>query len=265
MSENGAAHRHVDLGGPRDARAHHRPCFPFPVDPSGSTTRLRAAALRLRDCIEALAGDTDEWHDGTWTVVHPGRPWTGHGTGSGSPASTVEGMTAAAKKRTGPGGAGTPAEKGRDRVVASNRRARYDYDVLETFECGLVLQGSEVKSLREGRIALQDAFARIDGGEAWLFGVHVPPYAHATGFGAHEPDRRRKLLLHRRQIDELLGRTKQQSLTLIPLSIYFKDGRAKVELALARGRRRYDKRHAIAARDAGRDAAREARAATRGR
>ncbi len=150
-------------------------------------------------------------------------------------------------------------------MVASNRRARHDYDILETFECGIVLQGSEVKSLRDGKIALQDAYARVDDGEVWLFGVHVPPYAHAAGFGAHEPDRRRKLLLHRRQIDELVGRTQQQSLTLVPLSIYFKDGRAKVELALARGRRTYDKRHAIAARDAGREAAREARAAVRGR
>jgi SsrA-binding protein len=97
----------------------------------------------------------------------------------------------------------------------------------------------------------------------WLFGVHVQPYAQAYGFGAHEPDRRRKLLLHRRQIDEWMGRSQQQSLTMVPLSIYFKDGRAKVELALARGRRQYDKRHAIAARDAGREAAREARAASK--
>jgi SsrA-binding protein len=150
-------------------------------------------------------------------------------------------------------------------VVASNRRARYDYDILETMECGLVLQGSEVKSLRAGRISLQDSYARIIDGELWLFGVHVPPYAQAIGFGAHEPDRRRKLLVHRRQLDEWMGRSQQQSLTMVPLSIYFKDGRAKVELALARGRRRYDKRHAIASRDANREALREARAATKGR
>lgn len=148
-------------------------------------------------------------------------------------------------------------------MIASNRRARHDYDIVDTTECGIVLQGSEVKSLREGRIALQDAYARIVDGEVWLFGVHVPPYAQATGFGAHEPDRRRKLLLHRRQIDEWMGKSQQQSLTLVPLSVYFKDGRAKVELALARGRRRYDKRRAIAARDAARDTEREARAATR--
>lgn len=179
-------------------------------------------------------------------------------------------MMAAAKKRgvasparPAGGKASQPGEQHRSRPVASNRRARYDYDILDTVECGIVLQGSEVKSLRGGRISLQDSFARIIDGEMWLYGVHVPPYAQANGFGAHEPDRRRKLLLHRRQIDEWMGRTQQQSLTLVPLSIYFTDGRAKVEIALARGRKRYDKRHAIAARDAGREAAREARAAMR--
>jgi len=147
------------------------------------------------------------------------------------------------------------------RTVARNRRARHEYDILETYECGIALQGSEVKSLRAGRVTLADAYARIEGGEAWLLGMHVPPYEHASGFGAHDPERRRKLLLHRSQIDELMGRTQQQSLTLVPLSVYFKEGRAKVELALARGRRLYDKRHAIAARDAEREGAREARAA----
>ncbi|MGH9079341.1 MAG: SsrA-binding protein SmpB [Acidimicrobiales bacterium] len=151
-----------------------------------------------------------------------------------------------------------------DRLVASNRRARHDYEIIDTIECGLVLQGSEVKSLRAGRIALQDTYARIIDGEMWLFGVHVPPYPQANGFGAHEPDRRRKLLLHRRQLDEWMGRSQQQSLTMVPLSIYFKDGRAKAELALARGRRRYDKRRAIASRDADREAAREARAVSKG-
>jgi SsrA-binding protein len=173
----------------------------------------------------------------------------------------------AAKKKKGGAGSGTVASakapSDDNRVVASNRRARHDYEILESIECGIALQGSEVKSLRAGRIALQDAYARIIDGEMWLFGVHVPPYAQANGFGAHEPDRRRKLLLHRRQIDEWMGRSQQQSLTMVPLSIYFRDGRAKVELALARGRRQYDKRHAIATRDASREAAREARAATR--
>ena len=178
---------------------------------------------------------------------------------------------AAAKKKSaattgGRGSAKAPgkqADREANRVVASNRRARHDHEIIDTTECGIVLQGSEVKSLRAGRIALQDSYARIIDGEMWLFGVHVPPYAQANGFGAHEPDRRRKLLLHRRQIDEWMGRSQQQSLTMVPLSIYFKDGRAKVELALARGRRQYDKRHAIATRDAGREAAREARAASK--
>ncbi len=146
-----------------------------------------------------------------------------------------------------------------DRTVASNRRARHDYDILETFECGIVLQGSEVKSLREGKAQLSDAYARVDDGELWLIGMHVPPWLFATGFGAHDPDRRRKLLVHRKQIDELMGRTQQQALTLVPLSLYFKDGKAKVQLALARGRRLHDKRQAILSREADREAARAAR------
>ncbi|HLI73939.1 MAG TPA: SsrA-binding protein SmpB [Acidimicrobiales bacterium] len=168
-------------------------------------------------------------------------------------------MAAAAK---GPGRRGSrraaDADTPAPRPVARNRRARHEYDIVEVYECGIALQGSEVKSLRAGRVSLADSYARVEGGEAWLLGVHIPPYQHAAGFGAHEPDRRRKLLLHRSEIDELMGRTQQQSLTLVPLSIYFKDGRAKVELALARGRRLYDKRHAIATRDAEREAAREA-------
>ena len=153
-----------------------------------------------------------------------------------------------------------------DRFAAQNRRARHDYFVLETFECGLALQGSEVKSLREGKAQLRDAYARVVKGEVWLLGVHVPPYAFAQGFGSHDPDRPRKLLLHRKEIDELMGRTQQESLTLVPLSVYFKDGMAKVELALAKGRRRYDKRQAIAARDAQREAERAmAQARRRGR
>ena len=143
-----------------------------------------------------------------------------------------------------------------DRVVASNRRARHDYELLETFECGIVLQGSEVKSLREGKAQLSEAYARVDDGEMWLFQMHIPPWQYATGFGAHDPDRKRKLLLHRSQIDELLGKTQQQPLTLIPVSLYFKDGRAKVQIALAKGRRLYDKRNLIMSRDAEREAAR---------
>jgi len=142
------------------------------------------------------------------------------------------------------------------RPVAQNRRARHDYDILDTFEAGIVLVGSEVKSLREGKAQLRDSYARVQDGEVWLYGVHIPPYSFASGFGATDPDRRRKLLLHRRQIDEISKRTTQDPLTMVPLSVYFKDGRAKVDLALAKGRRRYDKRHAIAERDANREAER---------
>ena len=152
-------------------------------------------------------------------------------------------------------------ERGSDRTVATNRRARREYEFLETYECGIVLQGSEVKSLREGKAQINEAYARVDDGEMWLFQMHIPPWQYSTGFGSHDPDRKRKLLLHRAQIDELVGKTQQQSLTLIPASLYFRDGRAKVELALAKGRRLYDKRHAIATRDMERDAAREARSA----
>jgi SsrA-binding protein len=172
----------------------------------------------------------------------------------------------AAAKGPGRRGHSVAAKRAGDagtRLVARNRRARHDYELLETYECGIVLQGSEVKSLRAGEVSIADAYARIEDGEAWLVGAHIAPYDHAAGFGAHDPDRRRKLLLHRYQIDELLGRTERQSLTLVPLSVYFRDGRAKVEIALARGRRKYDKRQAIAARDAERDAAREAARAAR--
>lgn len=149
------------------------------------------------------------------------------------------------------------------RPVATNRKARHDYDILERFEAGMVLHGTEVKSLREGKVQLRDSYARVDGGEVWLHGVHISPYLFTAGFGSVDPDRARKLLLHRRQIDELGARVAQQSLTLVPLAIYFKDGRAKVELGLARGRRTYDKRHAMAARDADREAARAAAAGRR--
>ncbi|MBV8385545.1 MAG: SsrA-binding protein SmpB [Acidimicrobiia bacterium] len=142
------------------------------------------------------------------------------------------------------------------KVVASNRRARHDYDILETYECGIVLTGSEVKSIRDGKIQLKDSYARVQDGEMWLHGVHVSPYVYAHGADGHDPDRARKLLLHRAEIDELTGRTQQESLTLVPLSVYFKDGRAKIELGLARGRHHYDKRQAIAKRDADREAER---------
>jgi SsrA-binding protein len=161
---------------------------------------------------------------------------------------------AAAREAAGTGG---------DRRVATNRRARHDYDLLETLEAGIVLQGSEVKSLREGKAQLSDAYARVSDGELWLFGMHIPPWQFATGVGAHDPDRRRKLLVHRKQIDELMGKTQQQALTLIPTALYFRGGKAKVELALAKGRRLHDKRQLILSRDAEREAARASRNAER--
>jgi SsrA-binding protein len=135
-------------------------------------------------------------------------------------------------------------------LVAQNRRARHDYDVLATYEAGIVLAGSEVKSMRDGKVSLRDSYARVQEGEVWLHGMHVSPYLRAGAFGAVDPDRSRKLLLHRREIDELARETQQGPLTLVPLSAYFKDGRVKVELALARGRKEYDKRRAIAEREA---------------
>ena len=159
------------------------------------------------------------------------------------------------KKRPGGATARADAERG-IRRVAQNRRARHDYEILETYECGIALSGAEVKSLRLGHVALQDAYARVDDGEVWLVGARIAPYEYASGYGRFDPDRARKLLLHRDEIDELAGQVAQKALTLVPLSIYFKDGRAKVELALARGRRLYDKRHAIAERDASREAQR---------
>jgi len=155
------------------------------------------------------------------------------------------------------------AARAQDRTVATNRRARHEYEILERIECGIVLQGSEVKSLREGAAQIADGYARVDDGELWLYQTHVPPWRTGVGFSAHDPDRRRKLLVHRRQLDELLGRTRTQPLTLIPLRLYFTGGRVKVELAVARGKRLYDRRQALARRDAERDMARAARGAER--
>ena len=143
------------------------------------------------------------------------------------------------------------------RLIASNRRARHDYAILDTVEAGLVLTGSEVKSLREAKVQLADAFARFEDGECWLEGVHITPWAFAGGAAMVNPDRRRKLLLHRDELEELRDRVQRERLTLVPLSMYFKDGRAKVDLAVAKGRRHEDKRQAIAERDAVREAERE--------
>jgi len=141
-----------------------------------------------------------------------------------------------------------------DQTVITNRKARHDYFVLDTYECGIVLRGAEVKSIRNGRANLQDGYARISDGEVWLHGMHVSPYEFSRG--ELDPVRPRKLLLHHRQIDELARALENKGTTLVPLRVYFKDGRAKVELALARGKRAYDKRQALAERDAKREAER---------
>lgn len=143
-------------------------------------------------------------------------------------------------------------ERGR-KVIAVNRRARHDYSIEDTFEAGIVLQGTEVKSLRAGRASLVDGYGEVRDGEVWLLGVHIPEYDQGT-WTNHEPRRPRKLLLHRAEISRLIGKTKQSGLTLVPLQMYFKDGRAKVEIALAKGKKAYDKRQDIAAREARRDA-----------
>jgi SsrA-binding protein len=146
-----------------------------------------------------------------------------------------------------------------DRVVASNRRARHDYEIIETLECGLVLTGSEVKSLREGNAQIAEAYARVEDGELWLFQSHIPPWAYSVGFGSHDPDRKRKLLVHHHELIRLVDKTKTQPLTIVPIKMYFKDGRAKIEIALAKGRKQHDKRQAIAERDASREIARSIR------
>jgi SsrA-binding protein len=145
-------------------------------------------------------------------------------------------------------------EKGRT-LVAQNRRARHDYHIEDTVEAGLVLTGTEVKSLREGRASLVDGYAAEKDGEIWLHNVHIPEYTQGT-WTNHEPRRARKLLLHREQIRKLSNKTQETGLTLVPLALYFKDGYAKVEIGLARGKRSYDKRQALAEREAKRDAAR---------
>lgn len=141
-------------------------------------------------------------------------------------------------------------------VVAANRRARRDYDILQTLECGIVLTGSEAKSLRESKADIAETYATVLGGELWLVGMHISPYSHSASAFGHEPDRRRKLLAHRDEIDKLSARLDRERLTLIPLAIYFLKGRAKVNIALARGRKQHDRRQAIAERDAVREAQR---------
>jgi SsrA-binding protein len=154
-------------------------------------------------------------------------------------------------------------ERGR-RNIAQNRKARHDYSVLDTYEAGVALMGTEVKSLRLGRASLVDSFATIDDGEVWLRGLHIPEYTHGS-WTNHEPRRNRKLLLHRDEIERLIGKTREGGLTLVPLSLYFRDGKVKLELALARGKRDYDKRQDLAKRDADREISRAYGRAAKGR
>ena len=144
-----------------------------------------------------------------------------------------------------------PREQG-VKVIARNRRARHDYHIEDTIEAGLVLTGTEVKSLRAGRASLTEAFAQISGDELWLHGLHIPEYAQGT-WTNHDPRRTRKLLLHRKEIDRLASQVAERGFTIVPLSLYFSGGKAKVELALARGKRTYDKRRDLAQRDAARE------------
>ena len=139
--------------------------------------------------------------------------------------------------------------------MATNRKARHDYHIEDTYEAGLVLTGTEVKSLRMGRASLVDGYATIDHGEAWLEGVHIPEYTEGT-WTNHAVRRKRKLLLHKAEIERLIGKTKESGLTLVPLQLYFSNGKAKVEIALARGKREYDKRHTLRAKQDAREAQR---------
>ncbi len=149
------------------------------------------------------------------------------------------------------------AEQGK-KIIASNRRARHEYTIEDTVEAGLVLTGTEVKSLRAGRATLTEGFGQITDNEAWLHGVHIPEYTQGT-WTNHEPRRTRKLLMHRKEIDRLSSSIRERGLTLVPLSLYFLDGKVKIELGLARGKRTYDKRHELAKRDAAREVERELR------
>jgi SsrA-binding protein len=154
-------------------------------------------------------------------------------------------------------------EKGR-KVIAQNRRARHDYTILDTYEAGVALVGTEVKSLREGRASMADAFANIDDGEVWLRNLHIPEYSLGS-WTNHAPRRSRKLLLHRNEIDRLYGKIREGGLTLVPLSLYFNDGKVKCEIALARGKKDYDKRADMAKRDADREMQRAIGRAAKGR
>ena len=153
-----------------------------------------------------------------------------------------------------------PEKDAEGRIIADNRKALHDYHVIETFEAGVVLLGTEVKSIREGSVNLRDSYARLDNGEVWLLNMHVGPYSH-SGYASHEERRQRKLLLHRSEIRKLTGKVAEKGLTLVPLRMYFKDGRVKVALALAKGKQLHDKRETIRRREVDR----ETRAAVKAR
>jgi SsrA-binding protein len=145
-----------------------------------------------------------------------------------------------------------PRDTSKDRFAAQNRKARHDFFIEDTLDAGMVLTGTEVKSLRQGRCSLVDAYAVLQDGEAWLMGAHIPEYTEGT-WNNHTPRRQRKLLLHKAEIVRLIGKTKESGLALVPLQLYFKDGHAKVEIALAKGRKAHDKRQALSERDARRE------------
>ena len=142
-------------------------------------------------------------------------------------------------------------------TIATNRSARHDFFIEDTFEAGIVLRGSEVKSLRESKVQVVEAFGLLDGGEIWLHNLHIAPYSHSQSHSGHDPLRRRKLLMHRREIDRIEARLKQERLSIVPLRLYFKEGRAKIEIGLGKGKKNVDKRQDIAKRDADREAQRE--------
>lgn len=150
-----------------------------------------------------------------------------------------------------------------DQTVTLNRKAMHDYEILERYEAGIALTGSEIKSVRAGKVSLQEAYARPENGEVWLIGAHIAEYASASHFGRHDPRRRRKLLLHKSEIREIEKAVEQKGLTLVPLRLYLKRGKAKLEIGVARGRRQYDKRQAIARREAAREMERAVKTARR--
>ena len=156
-----------------------------------------------------------------------------------------------------------PSQEPRDRAIATNRRARHEYSILETYEAGLALRGTEVKSLRAGLVNFKDSYATVRNGEVWLLGCHINPYSHGTDAN-HDPERDRKLLLHAKEINRLSGKVAERGLTLIPLKLYFKSGRAKLELGLGRGKKLHDKRSTLREREVKREMDRAARDVRRG-